>query len=290
MKEKILKSAGTSIIVLLLITTTIAFVSNSKNKRNYNEEKTKNESISSQRLMVSQELDKAKSDMAALTTLKLNEDKAMAETDSKMAEAEKRIANLSKENGSLLKDRNALAQLQKSKNALDNAYEDLKLKQKTASSRIRELENSAIILDAQKKELAEILANEEEYRISNMEIYGSRGTGKDKLTFLARRTKKLNLIFDVPQGLNKPFSINIITPDGKTITPENKSLSSLIEPEVDHLTASLPNIPPFAAGKPDASQRVTMAYTPEEKLNAGEYKIQIFSNGKNIGNCRLKLR
>lgn len=290
MKEKTLKYAGRSIIVLLFITASIAFVSNSKNKRNYNEEKIRNESISSQKLLVSQDLDKVKSDMDALTTRKLAEDKALAERNSKLAEAEKRISDLSKENGSLLKDRNMLVQLQKSKNDLDNAYKDLKLKQENASSRIKELENSAILLDAQKKELSEIIANAEEYRTSNMEIYGSTGNKKDKLTFLAQRTKKLNLIFDVPQSLNKPISINIITPDGKTITPEAKSFSSIIVPEVDYLTASLSPIPPSTPGKLNTSQKVIIVYTPEEKLNAGEYKIQILCNGRNIGNYRLKLR
>jgi hypothetical protein len=290
MKEKTLTYAGTAIIALLLITCTIAFISNSKNKRNYNEEKIRNESISSQKFLVSQELDKVKSEMAALTTKKQSEDKALAETDLKMAEAEKSISNLSRENGSLLKDKNVLVQLQKSKNDLDNAYEDLKLKQETASSRIKELENTAILLDAQKKELSKIIANAEEYRISNMEIYGSKGNKKDKLTFLARKTKKLNLIFDVPQGLNKPISINIITPDGKMITPEAKSFSSFIDPGVDYLTASLSTIPASTPGKLNNSKRVILAYTPEEKLNAGEYKIQIFCNGRNIGICRLRLR
>ena len=82
----------------------------------------------------------------------------MATTDSKLAEAEKRIAHMSKENSSLMNDRNELVQLQKSKSDLDKVYEDLKLKQETASSRIKELENSTIVLDAQKKELSENLA------------------------------------------------------------------------------------------------------------------------------------
>ncbi|MGC1392495.1 MAG: hypothetical protein WA816_15775 [Bacteroidales bacterium] len=290
MKEKTLKYAGTSIIVLLLITATITFVSNSKNKRNYNEEKIRNESISSQKLQVSQELEKVKNDMAALTAEKESDKKLITTTDSKLAEAEKRLAHMSKENSSLLVDRNDLVQLRKTKSYLDKAYEDLKLKQETASSRIKELENSTIILDAQKKELSENLADAEKYRTSNIEIYGSGGNKKDKLTFIARRTKKLNLIFDVPQNLNEPISIKIITPEGKTITPSDKTITSSIGSDINYLTASLSTILPAVPGNINSSQKVTIVYTPEEIFKAGEYKIQINSNGRNIGNSRLKLR
>jgi len=286
MKEKTLINAGIIIIVILLITTTIAFMSNLKNKRNYNEEKLQNESISSQKNQVSQELDKVKSDMAALTTKRESEEKELAETESKLAETEKRIAHMSKENSSLMKDKNELVQLQKAKSDLDKVYENLKLKQETALSRIKELENSAIILDAQKKELTGNLANAEMYRTDNIEVYGSRGNKKDKFTFFARRTKKLNLNFDVPQSLTEAISFKIITPAGTTITPEDKSLTWLIEPEPKNLTASLLSVP----GGFDASRKVALTYTSKDKLNSGEYKIQIFSNEKNIGNCRLKLR
>jgi myosin heavy subunit len=286
MKEKTMTYAGVVLIVLLLITTAIAFISNSKNKRNYSEEKLQNESLSSQKLQVSQELDKVKSDMAALTTKKESDEKELAEADSRLAKTEKMIAHLSKENSSLEKDRNELVQLQKSKSDLDKVCEDLRLKQETALSRIRELENSEILLDAKNKELTASLSDAENYRTDNIEIYGSRGNKQDKLTFVARRTKKLNLNFDVPQRLAEAISFKIITPSGTIITPQDKSLTWLIEPSSANLTASLSSAP----GEIDVPRKVALTYSPEEKLIAGEYKIQIFSNEKNIGNCRLKLR
>ena len=221
-----------------------------------------------------------------MTTKKESEEKALAETNSKLAETEKKIAYISKENSSLVKDRNELVQLQKSKSDLDKVYEDLKLKHETAVTRIKELENSAIIMDAEKKELTGNLTNAETYRTDNIEVYGSRGNKKDKLTFIARRTKKLNLNFDVPQILTEAISIKIITPAGKTIIPDDKSLTCVIKPDSGNPTASLSFVP----GEFDASRKVTLTYTPKEKLNSGEYKIQIFSNDKNIGNCRLMLR
>jgi|WetSurMetagenome_2_1015567.scaffolds.fasta_scaffold78434_3 myosin heavy subunit len=290
MQEKTLKNAGIIIIIILVLTTTIAFVSNSRNKRNYNAEKRQNEFVSSQKLQVSQDLDKVKSELSALTTKNESDIKELAKSNSKLTETERRIALLSKENSSLNNDKNELMQLQKSKSDLDRAYADLELIQETATSRIKELENSEILLEAQKKELSDNLINAEKYRTSNTELYGSRGNRKDKLTFIARRTKKLNLIFDVPQSLSEPITFSITTPDGKTIIPDNKTLTSSIKQDSNYLTASLSSIPPSTPGKLYPSQKVTMVYTPKEKFGAGIYKIQILSNGKNIGNCRLKLR
>ena len=286
MKEKTWTYAGTIIIVVLLITTSVAFISNAKNKRNYKEEKLRNETVSQQNQQVSQELDKVKGEMAALTTKKESEDKEMAQTESRLTKTENRIAYISKENSSLMKDKDELAQLQKSKSDLDKVFEDMKLKQETASSRIKELENSAILLDAQKKELSGKLADAEKYRTDNVQIYGLKGNKNEKVTFLARRAKKLHLSFDIPQNLTEAISFKIITPSGTTISPENKSISWLVKPDSGNLTASLSSFP----GEFDASRKVALTYTPKEKLKKGEYMIQIYSNDKNIGNCRLRLR
>jgi myosin heavy subunit len=286
MKDKTKTFAGTIIIVLLLITTTIALISNAKNKRNYNEEKSLNESVTSQKHEVSQELDKVKNDLAALASAKASEEKELAETNSKLAETQKRILYMSKETSSLMNDKNELVQLQRSKSELDRVYEDLKLKQESSSSRIKELENSLMVLDAQKKEISADLAYAEKYRTDNVEIYGSRGNKKNKITFIGRRTNKLNISFDVPQSLTEPISFKIITPEGKTITPDDKSLTWLIKPGSDRMTASLSTIP----GDIETIRKASLTYSPEEKLKSGEYKIQFFSNGKNIGNYGVMLR
>lgn len=228
--------------------------------------------------------------MIALTAKEESDKKLITAADSKLAEAETQIAHISKQNSSLLNDRNDLAQLRKTKSDLNIAFEDLKLREETESSRIKELENSTIILDAQKKELSENLSYSEKYKSSNIEIYGSRGNKKDKLTFIARRTKKLNLSFDVPQNLNEPISIRMNTPEGKTITPSKNTITSSIRPDLNYLTASLSANPPMVTGNINSSQKVTISYTPGERFKAGEYKIQIFSNDKNIGNCRFSLR
>jgi myosin heavy subunit len=285
MKEKTLIYVGAAIIVLLLITTGIGFHSNSKNKLALKEETQQKESVISQKQLVSEELDKAKSDLADLTNKKETAEKALADAQSKITDKEKRIASMSKENKSLINDRKELATLKESKAALDRSYEDLKMKQETALSRVKELEDSGILAETEKKVLSGKLAASEMYRTDNTEIFGSRGNKKDKLTYNACRTKKINLNFEVPQSLTETISFKIITPAGTTITPEDKSLSWTIEQNSWNYTASLSSVGEF-----EVSRKVVLTYTSKEKLKSGKYKIQIFSNDKNIGNCRVKLK
>ncbi len=287
MKTKTLTLAGSAIIAILLITTGIALISNSRNKRNFNNEKLQNETLSSQKLQGSQELAKSKSDLEAITSKEDVANKALAKAESSIAEKERRIAYMSKENASLMKDKSELAQLQKSKKDLDIAYSDLKMEHQAALSQIKNLENSALIADADKRELVSKLESSRKNRIDNIEIFGSRGNKNDNLTYKARRIKDLNLNFDSPLGKNDNLSYKIITPSGTIISPEDKLSSWLV---VDHspqkMTASLSS----ASGDPENLRQIVLKDKDRDKLKSGEYTIQIFSNDKNIGSYRLKLR
>lgn len=287
MKTKTLTVAGSAIIAILLITYGIALISNSRNKRNFNNEKLQNATLTSQKDQVSQDLDKAKSDLGAITSKDAAANKALAKAESAIAEKERRIAYISKENTSLMKDKNELVQLQKSKKDLNIAYSDLKMEHEAALSQIKNLENSALIADADKRELISKLESSKKNRIDNIEIYGSRGNKKDKLTYKARRIKDLNFNFDSPLGKTDEISYKIITPSGTIINPEDKLSSWLV---VDHsplkMTASLSS----ASGDPENLRQIVLKDKERDKLRSGEYTIQIFSNDKNVGSYRLKLR
>ncbi len=287
MKTKTLTLAGSAIIAILLITTGVALITNSRNKRNFNEEKVQNLSLVSQKMQVVNDLDKAKSDLVALTSKEEKVNKSLADAEARLALDGRKLTHLSIENASLVKDRNELVQLQKSKRDLDNAYSDLKLEYQTALSRVKNLENSEILLDAEKTDLISKLQTSEKDRIDNVELYGSRGNRADKLTFVARRTRKLNINFDSPLGKSDQINYKIITPSGTIINPEDKSSAWVV---IDHskqdMTASLSSV----SAEPEISRKLELRDNSKSKLKPGEYTIQFFSNNKNIGNYKLKLR
>jgi len=140
-------------------------------------------------------------------------------------------------------------------------------------------------MEAQTNDLLEKLKAMSTFDSDNFQVMGTRGKNDRQVVF-ARRVKKLSVNFEVPQSLTDAISFRIVTPTGTTITPEDKSLSWIFPPNARHLTASLSPV----TSEFEESRKVTLTYAPKEKLVPGEYKIQIFSNGQNIGNCRIRLR
>ena len=102
----------------------------------------------------------------------------------------------------------------------------------------------------------------------------------------ASRAKKLNLAFEVPQNLTEAISFKVVTPSGKIINADDKSLTWTFPLDSRSFTASLST----TTGEFEQSRQVILNYVPKGKLAKGEYKIQILNDGSNIGNCRIMLR
>lgn len=277
--------AGIVIIILLLFAAVFGFISNSKNKRKLNSEKLQSESLLSEKLLIQKDLDRIKSELSALQSKNDATERSLAETELKLAEKEKRIASFTRDNNALTRSRNELTELQKAKADLDLSYANLKSEHERAQAQNTELQNSITSLEAQKKELSDKMQQSGLYDTDNFEVYGSRGKNKEKLTFWACRTKKININFEVPQSLTEVISFKIVTPSGTTITPDDKALSWSF-PGSHKFTASLSPV----SGEFEQSRLVVLTYASKKKLEKGEYKIQILCNSTNIGNCRVKLK
>lgn len=285
-KDKKVIYIGIVMIALLLISTTGVVILNSKNKNSLNSEKLHSESLLSEKLQIEKELAKVENDLESLKTQFSANEKILGETQATLAEKGKRLAFLSKEIGTLNKNKKELEDLQLAKSKLDADYAILKSDSEKIASRNKDLQNSVAILESEKNGLAKKLSDSELYRTDNFEIFGSRGNKKDKLTYCASRTKKMNINFDVPQSLTSEISFNITTPSGTTITPDNKSLTWNVVQNPASFTASLSSL----TGEFEQARQVVLTYVSKEKLLSGEYKITIFSDGNTIGNCRVKLK
>lgn len=282
MKTDKLTIAGIAIIVLVLIAAG-AIITNSRINRGLKNEKHQNEALISQKLQTSQDLNKTKNDLSALTSKNEATEKSLKTTQSSLALNEKKVVEL---NSTLKQDKIEMSKLQASYTELEKSYSDQKIETEAANKRIQDLENSSMLLDAEKRDLISKLENAEKYRSDNMEIYGSTGNKRDKITFMARRTKKLNISFEIPQSLTGKMSMKIVTPSGGFMIPENQYLSWSVRPYSSNMTAGLSGL----QGEFEKSQKVMVTYMLPEKLTAGDYEIQIISDDKDIGNCRIRLR
>lgn len=175
---------------------------------------------------------------------------------------------------------------QKTKDAPDKEYSQIKSDKDRLSIQSKDLQKSINSLEAEKKSLATRLEKAERYNTDNFLITATRGKKAEKIVIRASRVKKLTMAFEVPHSLTETISFRIITPSGSTVNSDDKSLSWFFPIQTISLTASLTAI----TGEFEQSRQVVLNYAPKGKLVKGEYKIQILSDSNNIGNCRIMLR
>ncbi len=277
---------GIGIIILLLLSTGLFFIQNSKNKKSLEAEKLNSEQLLSEKLLVEKDLEKAKADISACEARVKELTAKLAETESALAARDRRIASLINNSAALAKTKKELEDLQKAKADLDNAYATLKSELEAANTQNNTLKTNINKLETEKSDLSKKLADALLYESDNFVVYGSRGKTTEKLTFRAGWTKKLNLNFDVPQNLTDAVSFKITTPSGKTVTPETADLSWKIRDNARNFTASLSPV----TGEFEAARQVVMTYAPKEKFEKGEYKIEISTNSIVIGHCRVRFK
>jgi predicted nucleic acid-binding Zn-ribbon protein len=277
---------GIVVIVLLLAGVAITINSNLKTKKSLNAEKLSSEKLLSEKLSAEKELEKLKANFSALQIKSDASAKLLAETNLKIAEAQKRINSLTVANRSLNTVKKELEDLQKVKADLEKELAQSKTDYNNLQAKNKELQNTIASLEADMKSLTLKLENALKYNTDNFLVTAVRGKKTEKMVIKATRTKKLNITFEVPKSLTEGISFKIVTPSGSVITPDDKGLSWIFPLDGRNLTASLSAV----SGQFEESRQVALTYTAEKKLVSGEYKIQIFCNGNNIGNCKIKLK
>ena len=277
---------GAIVIALLLIGMVFTTVKISKGKKNLNAEKQSSEKLLSEKLSVKKDLDKLQTDFSTLKQKSDANAKLLAETNTKIADNEKKINSLTGENRSLRTVKKELAELNKVKADLEKESNQLKSDYEKLLAQNRDLQNSLSKAETEKNNLSLQLEKAQIVNTDNFLVTATRGKKAEKFVIKASRTKKLNMAFEVPQSLTNAISFKIVTPSGSVINSEDKALTWTFPLDSRNFTASLSTV----TGEFEQSRQVVLNYVPKGKLLKGEYKIQILSDGNNIGNCRIMLK
>lgn len=285
-RQKTVTVVGAIVIALLLIGMVFTLVTISKGKGKLNAEKQTSEKLLSEKLSVEKELSKLHSDFSVLKQKSDANVKSLSETNIKIAESEKKINLLSGENKSLRANRKELEELKKVKADLEKESDKLKSEYDKINSQNKDLQNSISSLENENKNLALQVENAKKVNADNFLVTATRIKKPEKIVIKACRAKKLNMTFEVPQNLTDAISFKLVTPSGTTINPDDKALTWTFPLNSRNFTASLSTL----TGEFELSRQVVLNYIPEERLEKGEYKIQIYYDGKNIGNCRIMLK
>lgn len=276
-----LLAAFTGLVLLLFFA-----ISNSKNTRKLKAE----ELLSRTTITEKERLEKDLTNMQAnYSSLKQTSDQnadLLKQTAAKLSETVDRINYLTRENRSLAANKKELSQLKELKADLESRLERLSGERDRLAQENSSMQASLDKLEKEKNELLAQLEKTNMYRTDNFLATATRGKKTERIVVRAARARKLNLTFEIPSNLTQNLSFKIFTPDGKSITPDNKNLSWHFPVEQRNVTASLSAV----TGEFTQSRAVALNYNATEKLVKGEYRIQILTEGVAIGTCRLSVR
>jgi len=283
---KIILGGCAALAVILLIGLLISLGAVKKTNNKLADEQLRYEKLMAEKTQADADIVKLKSDLEALNTKLSENGKLLEETNNKLAAAEKRARALAGESAALKACRTEMEDLKKEKAALESEAASLRSDYDKLMAKSNELQKNNDLLEQEKKQLAAKLDDMMLYDSDNMMTTAVRGKTVEKPVIVARRAKKLNVVFDVPKNLTEEITFTIKTPAGQTITAESTDINWNVTFNPSNLTASLS---PFT-GEFEESRQVNLTYTPKEKLTAGIYSIELICRNKTIGHCRLRLR
>lgn len=259
---------------------------NARNKKSLKAERITSATLMTEREKALAELDKTNGELATLGSKSEENTRMLAEYSDNISGLEKKISSLSVENRSLRKTRAELADLNKKYEALEKESSQLKGDKEELLARNERLKKDLDTTENEKLQIAADLDRARLYDADNFLVTATRGRKTEKVVICASRAKKLNMAFEIPSALSEAVSFRITTPSGSVISPDDKQLAWSFAPETNRFVASLSSF----TGEFEQSRQVVLNYIPKERLLKGEYKVEILTNGQNIGNCRIMLK
>lgn len=281
-RDRIIAAASTALFVVALVGMVIIHDSNRSLEDMLNGAKLKNENILSEKLSLDKEIKNYKAQLAALKGKNSELDKYLATAEADLAQKEKELKAAQGQKTSAKE----LANLKKMRGDLEKQISALTAQIVSLESSNADFSSQLASLTAKNKEL---MANNElmkAFAVNNYRVETSRGKN-DKLTVVARKTKRLKMGFDLPQTVVENIQFKIKTPEGKVIDKEEEGLTATIVDMEDgsDLIASLEPMGDF-----EVTRRIEMKYEPKKKLGKGVYTIDIYNGTTYMVSCQVKLR
>lgn len=281
-RDRIIAAASTALFVVALVGMVIIHDSNRSLEDLLNGAKLKNENILSEKLSLDKEIKNYKAQLAALKGKNSELDKYLATAEADLAQKEKELKAAQGQKTSAKE----LANLKKMRGDLEKQISSLSAQIATLEASNTSYSTQLASLTAKNKEL---MANNElmkAFAANNYRVETSRGKN-DKLTVVARKTKRLKMGFDLPQTVVENIQFKIKTPEGKVIDKEEEGLTATIVDMEDgsDLIASLEPMGDF-----EVNRRIEMKYEPKKKLGKGVYTIDIYNGTTYMVSCQVKLR
>lgn len=255
-------------------------------------------------------------EVSQLTTNYDLETEKNTELEAKIVEAEEKIKGLK---GRILKIKRALSKTKIDNETLQQRIVELNTAKEALFTEIAALQNNNKDLTAAKESLDVELAvaNDEKTQLSaqledlnaqnakmqarlfTLAPAGFQATGfqiqvagrKEKLTTKAKQARAIKVDFDlanVPAELQKEHEIYLVVTDGEGIPVKKVASTPMDVPTANgDLKVEVAGVEIIALNE---NQKISMAFQPTDKMDAGLYNIALWSNAGYLGSAAFSLR
>lgn len=238
------------------------------------------------------------------------------ELEAKIADAEVKIKGLK---GRILKIKRQLSEAQLSNEEMQTQIAELNTLKNDMVTQIAALESDKAELTTAKGLLGEQLgvANDQndqlvaqvesltdtnekmQKRLFTLAPAGFQATGfqvqvakrKNKLTSVARQAKEIKVDFnlaDIPVDLQKEHEIYLVVTDGEGVPVQKIASTSMNVPTTNgELKVEVADMETIAL---TANQKMSMAFQPTDKMDAGLYNVALWSDAGYLGSTAFSLR
>lgn len=281
-RNKIIAATSTALFFVALIAMMIIHDSNRSLEEMLNGAKLKNEATLSEKLSLDKEIKNYKAQLASLQGKNAELDKYLATANADLAKKEKEL----KAAGRSQSNAKELANLRKMRADLENQVSALIAQIANLEGANSDLTQQIASLTSKNQELKSNNDLMKAFAANNYRMEASHGKS-EKLTVVARKTKRLKMGFDLPQNVVENVQFKIQTPDGTVIDKQEDGLTATLMDIEDgsDLIASLEPMGSF-----EVTRRIEMKYEPKKKLSKGVYTIDIYNGETYMVSCQVKLR
>lgn len=276
------------IITLTTVVITLAalfILTNISLRNQLKDERLHSESILSEKLLLDKSIAELKLDMAALKGKNVQLDRVLAQTSINLKNEEAEVRRLLSEKVSLADLKKKVAELEALRTQLNSDVAVLSAKANLYLSENDALNKKLMALQQEKDNLADDNAILKAMVADNYRIEAVKGK-HEKITLNARKTDKLVVSFDLPAEINDNISFKVLTPSGQEYSSTDHPLTSMIIIDnSQNMVASIDN--KVIGFNP---RRVEMIFKPEQKLQRGIYRFNVYNDDNYLGSTQLRLK
>lgn len=278
-------AAATAIVAASVMTAGFLFRSNHVLRTGLDTEKLKSESLLSEKLQLDKELDQFRTNMVSMQGKNDDLDKLLKDANLDLSQKQAEINKLLGQQTDNIKLRNELSDLRTLKAQYETQIAVMQATIDKLNQDIRDLLlgnenlNSTItFLRTQNQSLSAQLQLLRDNTSDNYAASAFRGN-KDKLTVNAKRTRKIDVHFDMPSTAGNNLQFTITTPSGRILNSKADA----------GFSSNIVNQEELVAGETGV-KHVEMLYETQSKLESGTYKIDIYTEGNYLGSCNVQLK